>query len=89
MALKDESSITGESVHKAIRIGLIGGIFVLLISPFVHKGVDKAGNQLKQISNKSLDLTRPWDSFDIYHDLTTKGIQQFVADHKSTLKQSA
>jgi len=34
-------------------------------------------------------LNRAWESFDIRHDLTTKGIQQFVADYKSTLKQSA
>lgn len=56
---------------------------------FVHKGVDKAGNQLGPISHKSLDLTLSWDSFDIHHDLTTKGIQGFVADYRSTLKQSA
>jgi hypothetical protein len=34
-------------------------------------------------------LSRPWETFDIRHELTTKGIQQFVADYKSTLKQSA
>jgi hypothetical protein len=27
--------------------------------------------------------------FDIRHDLTAKGMQQFVADYNSTLKQSA
>ena len=36
-----------------------------------------------------LDLNLPWESFDIHHDLTTKGIQQFVADYRTTLKQSA
>jgi hypothetical protein len=34
-------------------------------------------------------LNRQWESFDIQHELTTKGIQQFVADYQSTLKQSA
>lgn len=29
------------------------------------------------------------EAFDIRHELTTKGIQQFVAGYKSTLKQSA
>jgi len=38
---------------------------------------------------KKLDLTGPWDGFDIQHELTMKGIRHFVADYKSTLKQSA
>jgi len=34
-------------------------------------------------------LNQKWESFEIRHELTTKGIQQFVADYKNTLKQSA
>jgi transaldolase len=56
---------------------------------FVYKGLDKAGNELKAIPYQSLDLNRPWEDFDIRHELTTKGIQQFVADYRSTLKQCA
>ena len=56
---------------------------------FVYKGVDKVGNQLRPIPYKSLDLNLPWESFDIHHELTTKGIQQFVSDYKSTLRPSA
>jgi transaldolase len=56
---------------------------------FVYKEVDKAGNPLIPIPYKSLDLNLPWESFDIRHELTAKGIQQFVADYKNTLKQSA
>lgn len=56
---------------------------------FVSKGVDKNGNPLKPIPYKELDLKFGWESFDIRHELTAKGIQQFVADYKSTLKQSA
>ncbi len=55
---------------------------------FVYPATDKADRPLKPIAYKSLDLNRAWESFDIRHDLTTKGIQQFVADYKSTLKQS-
>lgn len=44
---------------------------------------------LKAISYKALDLNLPWQSFDIAHDLTTKGIQKFVADYRSTLRRSA
>jgi len=63
--------------------------FPLPEKDFVYKGVDKLGNQLRPIPYKSVDLNLPWESFDIHHELTTKGIQQFVSDYKSTLKQSA
>jgi len=63
--------------------------FPLPEKDFVYKGVDKVGNQLRPIPYNSLDLNLPWESFDIRHELTAKGIQQFVADYKSTLKQSA
>jgi transaldolase len=65
-----------------------GASFPLPGKDFVYKDVDKAGNELKPIPYKLLDLNLPWESFDIGHELTTKGIQQFVADYKSTLKQS-
>src|SRR5215469_11935137 len=54
-----------------------------------NQGTDKADKPLKAIPYKSIDLNQRWESFDIQHELTTKGIQQFVADYKSTLKQSA
>jgi transaldolase len=63
--------------------------FPLPGADFVYQGMDMADRPLKPIAQKSLDLSRGWESFDIRHDLTTKGIQQFVADYKSTLKQSA
>jgi len=63
--------------------------FPLPGADFVYQGTDKGDGPLKPLAYKSLDLNRAWESFDIRHDLTTKGIQQFVADYKSTLKQSA
>ena len=56
---------------------------------FVYKGVDGKGKGLKPIPYKDLDLNLPWESFDLAHELTTKGIQKFVADYQSTLKRSA
>ncbi len=56
---------------------------------FVYKGVDARGRPLKPIPYKDLDLKLPWDSFDLTHELTTKGIQKFVADYQSTLRRSA
>ena len=63
--------------------------FPLPGADFVYQGTDKADGPLKTLAYKSLDLNRAWEGFDIRHDLTTKGIQQFVADYKTTLKQSA
>jgi len=56
---------------------------------FTYKGVDTNGILLKPIPYKELDLNLPWQSFNIAHELTTKGIQKFVADYQSTLGRSA
>ncbi len=56
---------------------------------FTYKAVGTNGQPLKPIQYKELDLNPPWQSFDITHELTTKGIQKFVADYRSTLKRSA
>ena len=56
---------------------------------FRYQGVDGSGQRLKAIPYKELDLTLPWESFDLAHELTTKGIQKFVADYQSTLRRSA
>ena len=56
---------------------------------FAYKGVDGSGKALKGIPYKELYLSSPWDSFDISHELTRKGIEKFVADYESTLKRPA
>jgi transaldolase len=56
---------------------------------FRYTAVDASGKPLKAIAYKALDLTQPWESFDLAHELTTKGIQKFVADYRSTLRRSA
>ena len=56
---------------------------------FSYKAVGSNDQPLKPIPYKELDFNLPWQSFDIAHELTTKGIQKFVADYRSTLKRSA
>jgi transaldolase len=56
---------------------------------FQYQAIDSAGKPLRPIPYKELDLNAPWDSFDIRHDLTTKGIENFVKDYKSTLASAA
>jgi hypothetical protein len=40
-----------------------------------YRGVDASGKPLKAIPYKELDLDLPWQSFDIAHELTNKGIR--------------
>lgn len=54
---------------------------------FIYRGVDKTGKSLKPIPYQDLDLNQPWDRFNLKHDLTTKGIERFVADFERTLQQ--
>jgi len=56
---------------------------------FRYEAVDTKGKALKPIPYKQIDLNGPWESFDLKHELTDKGIQKFVADYKSTLKSAA
>ena len=56
---------------------------------FVYQAIDPQGQALKPIEYKELDLNAAWESFDLRHELTKKGIQKFVADYESTLRKSA
>ena len=55
---------------------------------FQYQAVDSSGKALKPIPYKELDLNADWESFDIRHELTTKGIEKFVADYRSTLQSA-
>ena len=56
---------------------------------FVYRGVDSTGKALKPIPYQNIDLNKPWNAFDLNHDLTKKGIEKFVADFESTLRRPA
>jgi transaldolase len=56
---------------------------------YPYKAVDGENKPPKPIEGKELDLDSPWESFDLAHELTTNGIQKFVAGYESTLKRSA
>lgn len=43
----------------------------------------------REIPYEELDLSQPWERFDIRHELTTKGIEKFVADYRSTIRQAS
>src|SRR5262249_23801264 len=43
----------------------------------------------KPILYQELDLDQAWQSFDIQHELTRKGIEKFAADYRATLSQTA
>jgi transaldolase len=56
---------------------------------FTYKAVNANGKSLRAIHYTELDLERPWQSFDIAHELTNIGIQKFVSDYRSTLRRPA
>jgi transaldolase len=56
---------------------------------FSYQTATTNGEFLKPIPYKELDLDLPWQDFDLSHELTTNGIQKFVADYRATLKRSA
>src|SRR5215469_5236570 len=43
----------------------------------------------KPIPFEDIDLEQPWESFNIQHELTRKGIENFVADYRATLSRTA
>jgi transaldolase len=56
---------------------------------FHYEAIDADGKRLKAIPYRDLELNAPWRSFDIRHELTTKGIERFVKDYLSTLAPAA
>ena len=56
---------------------------------FAYHATGSKGQPLRSMEYKELDLNASWESFDLRHELTTKGIQKFVADYESTLRKSA
>ena len=58
-----------------------------------EKGLPIPGNEyhydtkgLKAIPYRDLDLSNPWESYDIHHDLTDKGMEKFSADWNALIK---
>jgi transaldolase len=52
---------------------------------FVYTGIDGTRKTLKPIPYAKIDLERPWESFNLNHELTRSGIEKFVADFDGTV----
>lgn len=63
--------------------------FPLPDKDFAYQAKTSQGQALAPIPYKPLNLNEPWESFDISHELTTKGIRKFVEDYQNTLKKIA
>jgi len=64
-----------------------------MIKVWGEKGLTIPGNDyrydtkgLKAIPYRELDLSKSWESFDIHHDLTDKGMERFSADWNALIK---
>lgn len=47
-----------------------------------------SGSARKPVPYKNLNLNKPWNAFNLRHDLTRKGIEKSVADFERTLRRS-
>jgi len=56
---------------------------------FVYKGVSSTGKSLIPIPYRDIDMNKSWETFDLSHELTKKGIEKFVADFESTLRSGS
>jgi len=54
---------------------------------FVYRGIDATGKALRPIPYEDINLNKSWTAFNLRHDLTTKGVERFVADFEGTLQQ--
>jgi transaldolase len=43
----------------------------------------------KEIPYENIDLNRPWEQYDLQHELTRKGIQKFVEDYQATIRKAS
>lgn len=59
-------------------------IFTLLNNPpeadSSSAGFNRAGPNLKPIPYQKIDLGKPWQEYDIHHELTDKGLEKFASD---------
>jgi transaldolase len=62
-----------------------------ILESWAGKGLPMPGSNFeykasgRPILYQKLDLNQPWESFDIQHELTRKGIEKFAADYRATL----
>ncbi|MFZ0664075.1 MAG: transaldolase family protein [Acidobacteriaceae bacterium] len=53
---------------------------------YVYKGAT-GGRVLKTLPCKNLNLHKPWNAFNLRHELTRKGIEKFNTDFQNTLRR--
>jgi len=66
-----------------------------VLREWVERGLTVPGNEyvynprgLKPIPYENVDITRNWEEFDIYHDLTVKGMEKFSSDWDSLIRKT-
>lgn len=61
--------------------------FPLRNRTFDYHAIGKDGAALRPLPYRELKLHKPWNAFNLRHDLTRKGIEKFTADISKTLQQ--
>lgn len=66
-----------------------------ILEDWAHRGFPLPGDDFKYTATgkpilyQQLTLDQPWQSFDIEHELTRKGLEKFAADYRATLAQTS
>ena len=56
--------------------------------PLFRPGLGSDGRAPRPISYRQFNLNKPWNAFNLRHELTRKGIEKFVADSERALRRS-
>jgi succinate dehydrogenase / fumarate reductase, iron-sulfur subunit len=67
----------------------VDGTYDLGAGPRISPKAQEEMYPLSRCISCCLDLQQPWQRFNTEHELTTKGIEKFVADYRATLYQAA
>ena len=57
--------------------------------PVPHSGYRSPAEGLRPIPYRRIDLSAPWQSFDVGHELTAKGMARFSADWNALIRRAA
>jgi transaldolase len=58
-----------------------------ILNPKFETNSNIQNSKLKSIPYRSIDLNKPWQEYNIQHDLTAKGLEKFATDWNSLIDQ--
>jgi succinate dehydrogenase / fumarate reductase, iron-sulfur subunit len=84
-----DRSVLFENLKRVKAWVPVDGTYDLGAGPRISPKAQEEMYPLSRCISCCLDLQQPWQRFNTEHELTTKGIEKFVADYRATLYQAA